>query len=302
MKINIVVVVYEKEINELFLLLESISIYFDLNSIDKIYITTQEEGDSLKNYLREDICKRFPLVNCLVEINQQSDLIGEVYGISGWFIQQALKLKTASISSQRYSLVLDCKNHFINSTSAKDYFLDGKPLYSYTSERGKFDSDSKILANNFDSAFAIFGLDYRTYIDKALGSLTPFIFDRDIVLEMISFIENAYDDSFYKLFFSRLNTAEFYLYTAYLHKTNLFYEATSERKEWVSAVIWGDNSSDLNYLNWVESMILSNQLKLFGIHKNAYGKLSFEVKEKLNNLWASKGLLNEYSRFILSRA
>jgi len=301
-KISIVVVVYEKELNELLLLLKSIDIYFDLSTLEGIHIAVQESMRDFSFMLNKLVPELFPNLSNQILIYSQLDLISDSFGRPGWYVQQALKIKTSTIIKGQYALVLDCKNHFVNHTTSADFFENELPLYLFSSEAAKFSSSSSILADNFVKAFEIFDLDYRNFIDKALGSLTPFIFRKDQLIEMVKFIKSRFANSdFYELFLTTLNTAEFYLYTAFLHKTGEYSNSIAERKVWISAVLWESNVKDMNYINWVISLIQANQVKMFGIHKNCYGKISPDVCNAIEHLWLNKNLCNEYSKYIVSQ-
>lgn len=289
-KINIIVVVYEKEIPELCLLLKSIDLYFDKFSLNNIYITTQEQGEELKNNL-VGIIKKYPNIESHIKIQTQTSLIGNIKNLNGWITQQLLKIKTSTHAEGEFSLILDCKNHFINYTTAEDFFLGELPKYKISSISDRFELGSRSLLNtNFINSYELFELNPKLFIDKTFGSITPFIFKKSYLNEIIKIIEEKYNKNFNSIFMDDLKCAEFYMYGAYLHSNKFVQKDYAIEDQRVAILIWESNAKDEKYLNWVQDQIISNQIKIFGIHKKTYECMTNSVFDGVVKIWQAKGL------------
>jgi len=300
-KINIIVVVYEKEINELHLLLKSIDLYFDKNSLRNILITTQESGEELKNNLIEMV-ENYPNIKDYIKINSQSSLIGKVKNLHGWTIQQLLKIRAADNSEGEHSLVLDCKNHFINYTTSDDFLDSGIPKYKLSSILERFEGDSKSVLNiNFVNSYQLFNLDPKNYLESTFGSITPFILKKSIIKEMIVYVEEKFKKDFNELFLYQLKCAEFYMYGAFLHSKRVLNIDYLIEKKRVAILIWESNRRDENYLNWTLGEIAKNNIKIFGVHKKAYENISPLIFLGIVNLWKSKGFFDSYVRELTNK-
>lgn len=288
-RISIILVVYDKEVPELLFCLKSIEALYDLTSLDKVYIAVQGQS-SLVDQI-DQLCKYHlqGLYEFIVMVTQ-ADMLGAGAVGHGWYVQQALKLKVASLARTDFSLVLDCKNHFINRTSSEDFVRNSIPLYSLTNETETLQRNQGTLAKSFKTAHDIFNLDYSNYIDKSLGPVTPFVFSRKHVTDLLLWLERSYLVNFSDLFLNSLDTSEFYLYSAFLRYQGLFESSVAFRDDKVSRLVWEANVDDINYIQWIQSLRDSCELKIFGIHKNAYGKITERVMTEIQKLWKSSNL------------
>lgn len=288
-KISIIIVVYDKEIPELLFLLQSIDKLFDLNTLENIYIVVQG-GIEVLRFIESLVAKQLSNLQSYIIFAHQHSILGSTINGNGWYVQQLLKLKVASVANSQYSLVLDCKNHFISKSSSADFVKDGKPLYTLTTEAPKLENMDSILAKSFINAYSLYDLDYTAYIDQSLGSLTPFVFATAKVADLIYGMEKKFLKNFSELFLNDLDTAEFYLYAAYLRKQGRPESMFSLRADKVSCVIWEANIDDQPYIEWIQKLVARDEQKIFGIHKNAYGKISSNVMKAINSLWLSRAL------------
>jgi len=289
--LSLLIVVYESELSEFLFLLKSVEAFYDLSTLGGIYVAVQSNGTKLAEVIEKLVETQLPELSKIIRIVLQDNLIGTYISADGWVVQQLLKLKISSIVHTEYSLVLDSKNHFINKVSSADFFIDGKPLYNIISENIKFENGSSDLMSEwFMNSFELFDLDYVNYVDNVLEALTPFIMKKDISARLIEYVEGKYLRNFADLFINHLRVAEFYLYTAYLHSQGIFDKEVRHCNEWFSGMIWECDTNDEEYVNELISLIDSKQLKLFGIHKSSYGKISDSIMNKIFDLWDSKSL------------
>ncbi|MBC1262506.1 hypothetical protein FQK07_14870 [Synechococcus sp. BSF8S] len=288
-KISLVVVVYDKEVLELLFLLQSINMLFKLEGLHKIYIAIQGDFE-LRKEIQKSVDMALTELSPFIIYLSQSALLGAGIKGRGWYLQQVLKLKAASLAESDYSLTLDCKNHFVNYSSAADFLNNGKPIYAVRSERSKLKNIDSILGKAFINAHRVYQLDYSQYIDESLGAVTPFVLGSREVTQMMHDLEKRYHKNFPELFINDLNTAEFYLYAAYLRSHQDFDASILIRSEEISSVVWESSVDDFNSIKAARERVLKGKQKIFGIHKRAYGKISNSVMNDICEIWSHRGL------------
>lgn len=283
MKIELIIVTFEKEYNKLLLLLNSIELYAN-NIFENILIVLQGQSNSkFKEILLEYLKNRnFSFINIL-KVKEQYEYINFKFesDYSGWYIQQILKVLAAKNSSCDYSYILDTKQFFVNNFNISDIFIDRLPI----TELIKIDwpEDSYMFLAN-KNCYNEVCLNYLDFKDKSLGVLTPYIFINKIVRDCVTFLEEKYKLQFYQIFMD-LKLTEFYMYEAFLHANYKVNEIYSIQKNNITKIIWDHNVKNLDYyLKQIES----EDVKIFGIHKSAHNVLNLTEKEKLKALCTSK--------------
>jgi hypothetical protein len=279
MKIELILIVYEKEYEKLILLLNSIEIYSAKN-FDSISIITQEQSSSkLKEALLDYLENRNFSFGGILNVKSQSEYIDYKFesNYSGWYVQQILKIIAAKQSVCDYSLLLDSKQFFVENYNISDMFVDGLPV----TDLAKNDwPEASYMFSAFKKSYEVFGLNYLNYVDKSLGALTPYILNNKIVKECVSLLEEKYKQSFYQIFIN-LKLTEFFIYEAFLHANYKIDEIYKINKFNNSKILWGHN---VTYLDYFLKLIESGELKIFGIHKSSHDVLNFLDKEKLKKM------------------
>jgi hypothetical protein len=286
------IVAFEKEHQQLILLLKSVK-RFAPQFLKKISIVTQESGSNYLDKLSRELHDLFDGVDVSIKLSSQDQIIGPGYSpkFSGWKLQQILKLKLSTDYSTDFTLVLDTKNHLIADITAKDFFDEGKILYTRYSERHQLE---KIMGTHLRATFKALNANLEPYLDNSLGPLTPFVFVNKIVRDMMNDLERDFKNSFPDIFLEQ-DFAEFYLYGAYLSKHNLFSEHYKERaNKGFSITFFGSQFIDVdnNPFKWGMERIQAGECKIFGLHWSAFNKLNPQHREALINLWIRLGLLN----------
>jgi hypothetical protein len=111
---------------------------------------------------------------------------------------------------------------------------------------------------------------------------TPFIFEKNIVLKLITFFEEKEKISFDKFFMANKNITEFYLYSAFLEfigNDNIDFCHIIHTSIYKNPY----ESWSITFIN--NKIYLNNQYKIFGLHRNAIPLLDNNYKNKLFNLY-----------------
>jgi hypothetical protein len=240
-KIEGLVVVHLPDVHQLLCLLRSIDIFVD-GVFDKFTIVVQGSEQDYK-LIESLLFERDFLKIKNLQILPQSLFISSFGKLNGWQIQQALKLFYTHSSSADAVLVLDAKHVFIKNIYLQDYFLDGlykMPISSQAVHVGKNRGNAFINCYNF------FNLDWSNYINESLPTVTPFIFDTQVVRDLYVFVKKNTGIDFESFFLKNLDFyTEFYFYTAYLHYLKILHSLYTNVNNF-NPIFWGgeDDVSD----------------------------------------------------------
>ena len=275
---DFVTIIYKDEIELGLIKLQAISMkYVDYDLINNIYIIYNDIGEydikDLIIFYPENVRKKVHLF-----YNKDIDKSFTNEAQSNWRNQQILKLLVANIVETKYFLILDGKNHFIRNITHSDFFENDKPIL-FTNKRD-------VLIETYYNCLDYYGISCPfDYINNphiiTLNSMTPYLLCKTDVLEMITYITEKENDSFYNFFIkSKLLYTEFYLYSTYLIFTNkiqnyllneINFYTIFDSKPIVN------NNKIKNTLDYVKN---NNNIKIFGLHRGVIKKMNFDLKQK----------------------
>jgi len=272
--IDVVIISNINDLNQLLVCLKSISLYGkDIFSAIKIVVQgDKEDFFKLRNIIKS--VNSYNLHN--IEIYPQSLFVMNTLNLNGWQIQQILKISCSRFSSSQASLILDTKHIFLKEIRLVNYYENGKykmPIGSQSIHIDKSRGDCFINSHN------LFGLDWRKYIDKTLPTVTPYIFDTNIINEMCDFIEsNNSKLNFEEYFIHNIaKYTEFYLYAAFLQKIGKFEDLYIAINNF-NPILWGtENLEELDFLK----ILNTNSLQSIGLHRNFLRKHKNDLIEKI---------------------
>ena len=300
--------------HELFLLQTKTFYKIDSEIISKI-IVIKNTGDNdtfcvYRDNFYKNIIQNYPL-----ELQNKVQLISrnELYNIynftninrsfienkSGWNIQQLLKLLVSKIIHTKHYIVLDSKDHFINCVNYDTFFLKKKPIlmnkFSHI-ERNPYSRKGLINSmkyfnntiNQINNREHILDASFNIY--TTIEPITPFIFNTNIVIDMINYISNKNNANFISIFLLK-NFSEFQLYYSYLIFTNKIneYQIISffEYKFW-------NNSTIKSFLNdRFLDLINKNTISCIGLYRNIRNVLTDKNDINLLNVFYEKFLNKE---------
>ena len=153
-------------------------------------------------------------------VNEEYILDKNISNVNGWLKQQVIKLVVSSIVKTNHYLIVDSDMYLNQPFKYEDMYYEGKIKYSYepwqelnnkyySTNSNWWTSSSKILDYSLD----------KIYEDKKLMGVTPQIFIKDKVKELINLLEIIYGKHWQKIICD-MNFTEYTLYWLFLLKNN----------------------------------------------------------------------------------
>jgi hypothetical protein len=276
--IDVVTVVFGKELDFLKIQAKSIDLYIDQYLISTIKVIV---NDNIEKCSEIDTSwwgthqDKVRIIHCNALFKIESEL-------DGWDSQQLYKILACANSSSEYSCILDAKTWFIKKLT-KELIFDNS---------GKANCTQYKLFSGFESAriplSKLFNLNYDNII--APGGV-PFFFHNNTILEMITWVYEHKKENFADFFCTNVkypnHITEFTLYSAFVQHKNNFDKLYSGITTY-QVVNLADFETD-NFEEVFKKM--KNMLTLTcSIHRKAYSKISESQFSSWCNFLASKNL------------
>jgi hypothetical protein len=264
--------------------------------IDIITVVFQDELETLKTQARslnvygQDLGTIFVIVNEDTGLGSKIDrawwgcyqdrvqivsrqAFGSAWCNNGWVSQQALKLITATISSNKWSMILDAKTFFVQPILEFNNFpavgqLDIYPVFE----------PSRQIVNKL----------FNIELTKQLGpGGVPFIINTKEVRDMVTWIEQQTIQNFVEWFQHQGTLTEFILYSGWIQ-----YKFGSFDK------IYNITSTNIIPCNLCHSEVSSFERKFkkmfnattVSIHRNAWTQLTSHQQTQYTDFLASRGI------------
>jgi len=276
--IDIITVVFKEEIPVLKVQAESIERYCQNIGIRNIYVVVNDDEDTLH----------------LINAGWWGNLANHVLVIprsafstqfidNGWVSQQALKLLTASMSYNTWSMVLDAKTMFVRELI----------LSELIDEQGRVRSGTLPTFEVFEPTRLIVNELYNIDMKRQLGpGGVPFFFQNDVVRLMIAETTFLVKKTFPIWFQARGRITEFMLYSGYLqyrfggHDT--FYADTAS---FLTSNISHDEVDQFD----AKMKQMQHPLTLtVSIHRNAWKQLSDKQKQQYQFRLIEAGIIGAH--------
>lgn len=263
----------------------SIARFLDRDSLGRLIYVWNEPEPQPDEALRL-LCNQLGSFD--FQMIQSSDLgIENAYvDENAWLTQQAAKLLVASrVETQNY-MVLDAKNHFIRPCATTDFIHSDSRAARNLHELSK-GGDYDRLAY----ALRFFGCATPATL-SAVEPVTPFIFNRSIVLRMIERIEAATTGALATVFFRHDEMlSEFLCYQAFWMSegrdpSDLFSNSGLRNRE----VLWGHLGRPGFFKDWLARVAMPS-VKVIGVHWMACINMNREQRLALCDLWLQAGLV-----------
>ncbi len=269
-----------RDLEQLRYLMYSLANFLDAECYDKVYIAWIDRlpfrgfPDSIPNEMSQRII--------VLDFDQ---LISRRFvKRDGWLLQQVAKLNFSKLAKCEYYIVLDSKNLALRKIKL-DYLLKDSKAISVTVSR---DAHIKWWRG---AAWALRHPGLLVHSEqKVLSSITPSIFNRDVVLRLLEDLENIHETSFERFFLKTrpirsrfMRPTEFSLYYTFLDKIGAFekYHFTDNVLQGGGVQIWNKYSQSMR--DELATKIFTGQGKslMTGIHREAWGSLSPEIKSSI---------------------
>jgi predicted DNA-binding transcriptional regulator len=193
--IDLITVVFDEELETLKTQAQSVAVYG--RNIDTIFVVINDDAGTGSRIDRTwwGIWQERVQV-----VNRQA--FGERWADNGWLSQQVLKLMTATISSNDWSMILDAKTFFV------------KPMYEFESMPAVGELDIyPVFKPSQDIVNKLFDIE----LTKQLGpGGVPFIINTQEARAMVAWIEEHTGQDFVEWFQERGMLTEFILYSGWI--------------------------------------------------------------------------------------
>ena len=209
--------------------------------------------------------------------------IAPVRAAGGWHVQQVLKLLIADRLATSHYLVLDAKNHFVASLRREFLFgPDGRPrvnAYSYVDHPHRA---------RLERVLRYLGVDPGPHIEWFTATVTPYLLDRQLVLNLIRGIEARSGRSFHDEFL-RKELTEFLLYGGWVVAGGVDLDERFDLHQVFAQTLWPGSASAPD-VRRVVARAREGEAPLFSVHRGALGVLDTQGTALLADFWTERGL------------
>lgn len=226
-----------------------------------------------------------------------ADTLGVVEDLpaSGWRSQQILKLMVARLLTTDHYVVLDAKNHFIESTARADFFdwSTGRPhggIHSFAEHP---------LRPQLEHVAIALGLDPALAVHRFTATVPPVVLDRRVVNAIVADVGGG-DLHQFPREFERAGYTEFFLYAGWQIARGATPDDLVSGHSLVSPTVWAGASEPADVRAVLDRADTSETTTL-AIHRRALAKLNPESVHLLAAFWSRHGLFdssNDAERFI----
>lgn len=289
-KMDFVVVSYPGDFDLLLLQFRSISIFIeDEDFIGDIVLVWNVE-ESIEDYefkygssVRKALGRLAYKLRVLPRRALVSHEVSE--GLSGWRLQQLIKLQVSLYITNPHYCLLDSKNHFIKSFSRQTFMssrgMPETPLIDYDQNHKYYPAYSKALA--------YFEVDSAQDVQAGLPMVTPFVFYTQHVRDIIFFVRKREGVSFeyaFKNIKLLSKSVEFLIYSAYIRRiTDNNILSLYEESEKKCSTFFRKSPSTKARLDQEMKFIESGFAVMIGLHSGRISTLSDEEKTFFVKTW-----------------
>jgi hypothetical protein len=202
------------------------------------------------------------------------DVFGHTWSDNGWLSQQALKLMTATVSNNDWSMILDAKTVFVRPMLE----FDSSPAVGQLAIHPVFEPSRHIVNQ-------LFGIE----LTQQLGpGGVPFIINTTEVRSMVTWIEEHTKQDFAEWFQAQGMLTEFVLYSGWIQYRYSGY-----------APLYNISKSDIHPCNLCHSEVASFDHKFtlmqaantVSIHRRAWAQLTSQQQTQYTDFLHSRGIL-----------
>lgn len=259
--IDLITVVFDEELETLETQAQSVAVYG--RNIDTIFVVVNDNagtGSQIDRAWWGRWQERVQVVN--------RQVFGDQWSNNGWLSQQVLKLMTATISSNEWSMILDAKTFFV------------RPMYEFESRPAVGELDIyPVFKPSQDIVNNLFGIE----LTKQLGpGGVPFIINTQASRDMVAWIEAHVGKDFVAWFQAQGMLTEFMLYSGWIQRQG--------------ELLYDVSKSDIQPCNLCHSEVASFDRKFaemqsadtVSIHRRAWPQLTVEQQTRYTDFLKSR--------------
>jgi hypothetical protein len=264
--IDLITVVFKDELATLKTQATSISVYG--RNIDTIFVIVNDDsgtGSMIDRTWWGVWQERVQIIN--------RKTFGHMWVSDGWLSQQALKLITATVSSNDWSMILDAKTFFVKPMLE----FDSRPVVGQLNIYPVFKPSQQIVNR-------LFGI---TLTQQLGPGGVPFIINTKEIRNMVTWIEEHTKQNFVEWFQAQGMLTEFILYSGWIqYQYNVF------------DTVYNVSKSNVHPCNLCHSEVANFDCKFaqmqtadtVSIHRRAWPQLTTEQQTKYTEFLASRGI------------
>jgi hypothetical protein len=273
--IDIVTVVFEQEISILRAQAQSIALNCQRIGIRNIYVVLNDT-ETIASQI--DPAWWGPLASNVLIIPRSA--FSTPFVANGWVSQQVLKLLTASVSYNTYSMILDAKTLFVRELDpntvidATGRILTGRlPIYPV------FEPSKKIVEQLFEIE-----------LTEQLGpGGVPFIVHNDTVRMMIAEVTLRTRTPFPTWFQQQGMVTEFILYSGFVKFLCGNLEVMYDRQSKLGGIINVSHDETVQWLTKINQMNKPQTLTV-SVHRGAWNQLTAQQRQEYQDLLLQRGI------------
>jgi len=273
--IDIVTVVFEQEISILRAQAQSIALNCQRIGIRNIYVVLNDT-ETIAGQI--DPAWWGPLASNVLIIPRTA--FSTPFVTDGWVSQQVLKLLTASMSYNTYSMILDAKTLFVRELDPATVvdetgrILTGRcPIYPV------FEPSKKIVEQLFEIE-----------LTEQLGpGGVPFIVHNDTVRMMIAEVTLRTRTSFPTWFQQQGMVTEFILYSGFVKFLCGNLEVMYDRQNKLGSIVNVSHDETVHWLTKINQMNNRNTLTV-SVHRGAWLRLTAQQRQEYRDLLLQRGI------------
>lgn len=280
--LDLITVVYQKELPLLEIQARSIDLHVSPQIINSIIVVVNDH---------QDVCDLIDASWYGQHQNLVKIILAPKTKLSGWDSQQLHKLATAGSSTQEWTMILDAKTWFVNDLNIDLLFDDSNRAYHCTARNFTAFNDELVFTEQF----------FQTSTNQTIigPAGVPFMFHTKTVRSLIQSIENISDLPFDQWFVEHVadppRITEFVLYSVYVlykYGTYNYLYAELDRPNYLYFNIcdWQVKDFDLIYNKILANI---NNVLTVSVHSRAYQLLSYIQKQSWLQLLVDKQLVND---------
>ncbi len=285
--IDVFIVTYAEELPLLRLCLRSLGAHLERSEVGNILIVINEaESVPLKAQIMTESLSLLQDLAPKLQLLDRKDF--SQVEATGYCLQQIYKLEAARKVTTDLYVCLDCKNFLVGPTAFGDLLTGGRPRYFLDPQDSQ--AHRVYMRNRYMSYWGV----PEPYDGVLMVSMaTPFIFERDLMIEMIEAVERREGMHFGAAFAQKFGAQNLYsemlLYSAFLHRHHPDRVAADgpRRHREMALTLWGGAMTETGLAEFVSRVRQSHDTAIAGIHRRCWGEDCDRLLDMLGKLITS---------------
>ena len=282
---TLVTVVFEKEYDLLLVQARSLRIFCPAEIFQEIVVVDNYKRYPMSQAKKNRLMLEYGALGHKVRFINRGDIAKvDDRTVKGWVTQQILKLRISELVNTERYLVLDAKNHLVNSLSIS--FLESSCGRANIHLRGYVDHP---LRHSLENVLTYFNLE-TTHVENFTQTVTPYLFYKKYVCNLINYVEKLEKTPFEKCF-SEKDFTEFFLYYAYIVAVEKPPSEIYKSHQAVCPMVW-KKTCDMVGCKAAIADAANKQLPFFSLHRSAVEYMDADSRALIAQFWKEQQLFS----------